>query len=424
MSPSAPPPAGAASPTQPWHNPPASTRPQHSKPVIFNYLRLLKQIPSHKPPKGYVDFGYDQDADTLVLVDDQGQAVPLGLGTPSLGAALWGSITGTLSSQIDLTSALALKAPLASPTFTGALTVPQAITGTLLSGDQTWKIELATTGVTMIPANGSGASVGVNASGGIIRGTVVVGAMGSDYTAEIQSTFTENCLLAWPNSNGTLALTSEIKAPGGSSGDVQYNNAGAFGGVSGMTLNIGVLQTIAVSLNVLGSSTGIFNLRSANSSSGGLGLGSLNLLAWGSSTAFGTSTISGGGDTILGRQALANVRQGAVDAAAPVAQTSSVQSVATGTSNTAGANRTYSASRGTGTGAGGKHIFQVATAGTTGSSQNTLVTALEIREDRSAFIANVSAAPATPTGGGLLYVEAGALKYIGSSGTITTLGAA
>ncbi len=33
-------------------------------------------------------------------------------------------------------------------------------------------------------------------------------------------------------------------------------------------------------------------------------------------------------------------------------------------------------------------------------------------------------APATPTGGGVIYVEAGALKYIGSSGTITTLGVA
>lgn len=39
------------------------------------------------------------------------------------------------------------------------------------------------------------------------------------------------------------------------------------------------------------------------------------------------------------------------------------------------------------------------------------------------FLANVSA-PGTPTGGGHLYVESGALKYKGSSGTITTLGAA
>jgi len=41
------------------------------------------------------------------------------------------------------------------------------------------------------------------------------------------------------------------------------------------------------------------------------------------------------------------------------------------------------------------------------------------------FLGNATTAPTTdPTGGGILYVEAGALKYRGSSGTVTTLGAA
>lgn len=41
------------------------------------------------------------------------------------------------------------------------------------------------------------------------------------------------------------------------------------------------------------------------------------------------------------------------------------------------------------------------------------------------FIANATTVPSSnPTGGGILYCEAGALKYRGSSGTITTLGAA
>lgn len=39
------------------------------------------------------------------------------------------------------------------------------------------------------------------------------------------------------------------------------------------------------------------------------------------------------------------------------------------------------------------------------------------------FLAN-GTAPATPTGGGIIYVESGALKYKGSSGTVTTLGPA
>jgi len=40
------------------------------------------------------------------------------------------------------------------------------------------------------------------------------------------------------------------------------------------------------------------------------------------------------------------------------------------------------------------------------------------------YIANRTAVPGTPSGGGFLYVESGALKYKGSSGTVTTIAAA
>ncbi len=40
------------------------------------------------------------------------------------GSAVWGMITGTLSNQTDLQTALNLKAPLSSPTFTGTVTLP------------------------------------------------------------------------------------------------------------------------------------------------------------------------------------------------------------------------------------------------------------------------------------------------------------
>lgn len=46
-----------------------------------------------------------------------------------------------------------------------------------------------------------------------------------------------------------------------------------------------------------------------------------------------------------------------------------------------------------------------------------------ILDGGTVFIGNQTA-PGTPTGGGYLYVESGALKYKGSSGTVTTLGAA
>jgi hypothetical protein len=93
--------------------------------------------------------------------------------------------------------------------------------------------------------------------------------------------------------------------------------------------------------------------------------------------AFGASS-----DVFIGRRGAATLRFGSIDAAAPVAQTLSVQSVVAGTTNTAGANLTITGSQGTGTGAGGSIIFQVAPAGSTGTAQNALVAALTIAASR------------------------------------------
>jgi hypothetical protein len=90
------------------------------------------------------------------------------------------------------------------------------------------------------------------------------------------------------------------------------------------------------------------------------------------------SNINWNTDLLLTRRGAANLRFGAADAAAPVAQTLSVQSVVAGTTNTAGANLTITGSQGTGTGAGGSIIFQVAPAGSTGTAQNALATAWSI----------------------------------------------
>lgn len=84
------------------------------------------------------------------------------------------------------------------------------------------------------------------------------------------------------------------------------------------------------------------------------------------------------GDTYLRRRAAANWNLGTVDVASPVAQSLSVQSVVAGTSNTAGPDVTWNASQGTGTGAGGSHVFRTAPAGSTGSTQNALAAALTI----------------------------------------------
>lgn len=65
-----------------------------------------------------------------------------------------------------------------------------------------------------------------------------------------------------------------------------------------------------------------------------------------------------------------NLQLGAAAAAAPVAQTLQVQSVAAGTTNTAGANFTIKGSASTGNAQGGSIVFQLALGGTSGSAQN------------------------------------------------------
>jgi len=95
----------------------------------------------------------------------------------------------------------------------------------------------------------------------------------------------------------------------------------------------------------------------------------------------------------LERVAATTLRHGAPDAASPVAQTVGVQNVVAGTSNTAGAAWTFAGSQGSGTGAGGSILFKTAPAGSTGSTQNSLVTALSI------FGTGGVTVGAAPTGG-------------------------
>lgn len=85
----------------------------------------------------------------------------------------------------------------------------------------------------------------------------------------------------------------------------------------------------------------------------------------------------------------------------------------------------------------GAHVWSSAASGSAGSAISftqalTLTAAANLLlggtsdpgGNNSLYIANTGSVPGTPSGGGVLYVESGALKYKGSSGTVTTLGAA
>jgi len=118
-------------------------------------------------------------------------------------------------------------------------------------------------------------------------------------------------------------------------------------------------------------------------------------------------------DSFIERMGAGALRFGTVDAASPVAQTLSVQNVAAGTSNTAGAALSIAGSQGTGTGIGGGIIFKTAPAGSSGTAQNALSTALSIFGD-----GGLSTGAATDQGAGTLNL-AGSLFNNGTAPTGT-----
>ncbi len=233
----------------------------------------------------------------------------------------------------------------------------------------------------------------------IVGTTPIQGGVNGNYLCANASLILSNC--AAP-SGGT---------PGGSTTQLQYNNAGAFGGTSGWTTNGttaltgGASTTLAVggatigtnALAVTGTTTLNGNLRftttTAIAGDGITSLASTDLSFYTGgtrvATIFGTTfylltnagtiAIGASSDLILSRKAAASLQFGAADVVAPIAQTIGPQSVLAGTSNAAGANWTQRGSLSTGSGVSGDIIFQTGGTGAGATAQNALVTALTIK---------------------------------------------
>ena len=131
--------------------------------------------------------------------------------------------------------------------------------------------------------------------------------------------------------------------------------------------------------------------------------------------AFGATSTQ---DLFLTRKAAASLQIGAADAAAPVAQSISAQSVVTGTTNTAGAALTINGSQGTGTGAGGAISFRTAPAGSSGSTPNALANALVINADRTVTIGDSGGSAGKLTIG----IGMGHGLYLGTRGSFGATG--
>ncbi len=127
------------------------------------------------------------------------------------GAGTWGSITGTLSSQTDLQSALDLKATLASPTFTGTVSGITAAMVGLGSVDNTADAAKNVATAAALAANGANCSANQAAGG--------VSAAGAS----------ESCIDLPALYQPLDADLTALAALGATAGIVKRTGAGAFG---------------------------------------------------------------------------------------------------------------------------------------------------------------------------------------------------
>ncbi len=181
------------------------------------------------------------------------------------------------------------------------------------------------------------------------------------------------------NPSTNLSFNYQING-GGYSNILTLTSGGVIGtdAVSTANASFGVINSSALRTGMKISSDDIYFTQNSSDKLrllNGIGIRtrSDNYFGWSSGADVSSAT-----DLFLRRNAAANLALGAVDAASPVAQTISVQNVSTGTSDTAGAALSIAGSQGTGTGVGGSILFKTAPAGSTGSSQNALTTAMTI----------------------------------------------
>jgi hypothetical protein len=251
-------------------------------------------------------------------------------------------------------------------------------------------------GTASLPITGNGATV--TASTPLIDGTQTWN--------NAATTFTAFKINATDTASNAASLLMDLQVGGASvffhrKSGAAYGPLGTAAAVSyGATANVGtgLFFPSATNLGFSVNGTSQFNISTTS-----LSVPSTSIFGF-SVGAIGTAV-----DTILTRRGVANLRFGAADAAAPVAQKLSVQSVVAGTSNTAGGDLTITGSQSTGSGVGGSIIFQTAAANSGGGAtvQNTLANAMVIDSVKTVRLGTgytVATLPAAGTAGRRTYV--------------------
>jgi hypothetical protein len=205
------------------------------------------------------------------------------------------------------------------------------------------------------------------------------------------------------------------------------NSAGAFAGANDTGLSRIAAATIAVGNGTNGDFSGSLKLNHMELTNSGAPYIALNsnllyLVAAGGAPSGSSNYIksSDGNPFIIGTnntdrfQVLSGgggVTFGAADAASPVAQTLSVQSVVAGTSNTSGVNTTIIGSLSTGSGTSGDIILQTGGTGAGATAQNAATTALTVKGATQQCVfagtIRINVAPTAVSGAGPIAIGSG-----------------
>lgn len=369
------------------------------------------------------------------IVDSGSYATSTGLvinTTPITGGTTGDILTVSGSATLaDSGIVAASLAPIASPSFTGSVTIP--VTGSIQC------LHVSSLGA----ITGTGSDCGF--VGSIAAGSTVVNSVTTGHILDVSSGVLHDSGLLTSNVpllNGNNVLT----AAGAASSPNLLINGAIFTGGSGTTTfpNFLIQPTTATASTVWNSTgtafginahTGIGNLIDiqqdgvsrfiVSSSSGSVTLIG-NITSTGGSSIFtvgasGQFAFTGRG--IVTSKAAGSIQFGAQDAAAPVAQTLSVQSVVAGQANTAGAAFTIAGSKSNGTG-GGDVVLQTTLSNAASGTQNTLATAVTFKggNQQSNFGGIISPQNSfTPTAGsGAASVAGNDQTFVVTAGTAQT----
>jgi hypothetical protein len=277
----------------------------------------------------------------LPCVPSGASCIPVSAANPLPTTGGGGGGSGTVTS-VSIVTANGISGTVATPTVTPAITLALgAITPTTV----------AIGAGSAITSSGAGGALGTNAFNSTAfspfppTGCATANGVVFNNATPCDTGFT------YAGAGGNIAFTGTLSGPAtGAAATTTYNFGTAGTGLFGTSTLIEIASA--------GTAVGFFN-------TSGLTLQSTNLIMTSS------NTIGWGGVSFLSGVSAGTYRFGAADGAAPVAQTIGVQNVVTGTSNTGGANWTLNGSRSTGTGVGGKLIFQGSLTGSTGTAVNT-----------------------------------------------------